>query len=258
MSEEALFLNNTSLTFGHNLILRKVSLCIFRGEIVSLMGPSGCGKTTLLRVVAGLAEAKEGEGRLFGQTVFRNTTLHYTRDIRNRIGIVFQGGALFDSLSVEQNVAFPLRHCFHQHWKEQEIAERVRIMLEQVGLAGTGERLPEELSGGMRKRVALARSLVHRPDFLLLDEPTTGLDPVTARQVDALIVKLAETYGTTVLSVTHDVVSALGISDRMLLMAEGRMLWEGTGEEWELSSNRHVRSFKRGVEPVVGGDPLES
>ncbi|MDO9508823.1 MAG: ATP-binding cassette domain-containing protein [Thermovirgaceae bacterium] len=247
-------MQHVSAGFGGKIVIHEVNMTLLSGEVTCLMGPSGCGKTTTLRLVAGLLKPQEGEIRLLGKTIRMETEEDELIDIRRELGVVFQGGALFDSMSVGQNIAFPLRYCRNLA-DEEKISSMVLEMLDHVELGDVREKFPAELSGGMRKRVAIARSLVHSPALLLLDEPTTGLDPITARHIDQLVLDLCSKFGFSVLVVTHDLVSALGIGDHLLLMEEGRVSWKGTSKEWSFSEHPGVRRFAEGMISVreMGG-----
>ena len=201
-------MHDVSVGFGDKEIIHEISMPIMAGEVTCLMGPSGCGKTTTLRLVAGLIKPQKGEIRLMGKTINTETEEYELIDIRRELGVVFQGGALFDPMSVGQNIAFPLRYC-RNIADEEKISSMVLDILNHVELGNVREQYPAELSGGMRKRVAIARSLVHNPSLLLLDEPTTGLDPITARHIDQLVLDLCGKFGFGVLVVTHDLISSL-------------------------------------------------
>ncbi len=242
-------LRQVGMDFNGHTVLHEVSFDLYPGEIVALMGPSGCGKTTVLRILIGLLEASRGELEIFGSPVREDTPRELLVSLRRRMGVVFQNGALFDSLTVGENVMFPLRHCLGMRDRDAMKA-RAQEILGAVELPGVEGKYPSELSGGMRKRVAIARSLVYRPELLLLDEPTTGLDPQTARHVDRLVRDLGRSFGIGVLVVTHDLVTTLGIAHRILLIDQGRISWRGSVEEWRRSTSPEVRRFARGMEPV--------
>jgi phospholipid/cholesterol/gamma-HCH transport system ATP-binding protein len=206
-------------------ILAGVNLQIRRGEILCVLGPSGTGKSVTLRHINGLTRPDEGEVMVFGQSV-TSLSEEALSPIRRRLAMLFQGGALFDSMSVEQNVGFPLRE--HTNKTSREIADTVAEKLAMVGLPGTQRKMPSELSGGMRKRVALARSIALEPEIILYDEPTTGLDPVTSEKIGHLIVDINHRIRTTSVVVTHDIVMARTVADRLAFLHQGRFQFIGT------------------------------
>lgn len=206
-------------------ILAGVNLQIRRGEILCILGPSGTGKSVTLRHINGLTRPDEGEVTVFGQSVV-SLSEEGLSPIRRRLAMLFQGGALFDSMNVEQNVGFPLRE--HTAKTPREIAETVAEKLSMVGLPGTQRKMPSELSGGMRKRVALARSIALEPEIILYDEPTTGLDPVTSEKIGHLIVDINHRIRTTSVVVTHDIVMARTVADRLAFLHQGRFQFIGT------------------------------
>lgn len=223
-------------------MLDGVSFELARGEGLAILGASGSGKTTLLRVVLALIEPDAGEiwveGFALGECSFEEILT-----LRRDIGMVFQGSALFDSMSVFENVAFPLRE--YTDLPERAIRERVHEVLEIVDLepSQVERQLPAELSGGMRKRVAIARAVTPRPELLLFDEPTGGLDPITTRTINRLVLKLREELGVSVIVVTHDVRSALRTSDRVALLHQGRLVFVGSPKEMLESEDEYVRQF---------------
>lgn len=246
MSEAIISLHDVSVSFDGKKVLRNVSLEMHSGKTTCLLGTSGCGKTTTLRVIAGLQRFESGEATFFGRKIQSDTPEKTIIPLRRRLGVVFQNGALFDSMTVGQNIGFPLQYC-KGIADTRKIKEAVSKMLEHVELGDVGEMFPSELSGGMRKRVAIARALVHEPEVLLLDEPTTGLDPVTARHIDALLYDLGHKFRVAVLVVTHDLVSALGIGDNLVLMESGEIAWQGSREEWLSSEAPSVKRFSSGL-----------
>jgi len=216
---------NVSKRYSGKEILAGVNLQIRRGEILCILGPSGTGKSVTLRHINGLTRPDEGDVMVFGQSVVSLSEEGLT-PIRRRLAMLFQGGALFDSMNVEQNVGFPLRE--HTTKTPREIAETVAEKLSMVGLPGTQRKMPSELSGGMRKRVALARSIALEPEIILYDEPTTGLDPVTSEKIGHLIVDINHRIRTTSVVVTHDIVMARTVADRLAFLHQGRFQFIGT------------------------------
>ena len=209
-------------------ILAGVNLQVRRGEILCILGPSGTGKSVTLRHINGLTRPDEGEVTVFGESVV-SLSEEALAPIRRRLAMLFQGGALFDSMNVEQNVGFPLRE--HTTKTPKEIAETVAEKLAMVGLPGIQRKMPSELSGGMRKRVALARSIALEPEIILYDEPTTGLDPLTSEKIGHLIVDINKRIQTTSIVVTHDIVMARTVSDRLAFLHQGRFQFIGTFSE---------------------------
>lgn len=230
-------------SFGANQVLRGVSLELSRGTTLAVMGGSGSGKTVLLRIIAGLIRPDSGEVSLFGTRIdrMREETM---LALRRRTGFVFQGAALFDSLSVFENVAFPLRE--HTSLSLAEITDRVHRFLGLVGLTGSDDLLPAELSGGMRKRVGIARALVMEPEVVFFDEPTAGLDPTNARLVAELIAELRTGVCDTAIVVTHDVEFADMVADQMAILYKGRFADVGTPAEIRRSENQDVQKFLAG------------
>ena len=214
--------------FGVKTVLDGVDLAVARGETVAIIGASGCGKTVLIKSLVGLTRVDAGSVRFDGLEL-AGADERTLAAVRARIGFVFQASALFDSITVAENVGYPLR--VRRGARRDEIAARVEECLELVGLAGTGPLFPGELSGGMRKRVAVARALATRPELLLYDEPTAGLDPANVERVARLIESLRAGLHTTSVVVTHDRDLALGVADRIALLAGGRIAWLGTNAE---------------------------
>ncbi len=225
--------------FDRHVVLDGVDLQVLRGSSVAILGGSGTGKSVLLKILTGLLRADRGEVRLFGTDATRLSEKGW-EPLRRRAGMLFQAGALFDSLSVGENVAFPLRE---RRMPQERIRDVVRERLEWVGLPGTEERFPSELSGGMRKRVALARTIAGDPELILYDEPTTGLDPLTGRRIAELIRELGQRMGTTSVVVTHDLICASIVADSWVFLGDGRLLASGKPEEMRRSSTPEVRDF---------------
>lgn len=236
-------LEGVTKAFGGRPVLRGIDLALARGEIFTLLGGSGSGKSVLLKHMVGLLRPDTGRVRIDG----RDTEQFRERDwveARRRIAYVFQGSALFDSLSVRENVAYGLRE--HLRPTEAEVDARVAECLGQVGLEGIESRMPAELSGGMRKRVAVARAIALAPEVILYDEPTTGLDPANARRIGHLVAALRHDLGVTSAVVTHDLELAFAISDRVGLLAGGRLVASGTCDEVRASGLPEVRAFLAG------------
>jgi phospholipid/cholesterol/gamma-HCH transport system ATP-binding protein len=229
--------------FGDHHVLRGVDLDIYRGETVVLLGGSGGGKSVLVKHLVGLLRADEGSVEVDGEDI-TNLPERKLAGVRKKISMMFQNGALFDSMNVAQNVAFPLREAGLRD--EDEIMRRVEEALEIVRLPGQMEKMPSELSGGMRKRVALARAVVERPCCVLFDEPHAGLDPITADSIDHLIKSLQTDLEITNIVITHELRSMFRIADRVVFMKEGRIYWEGTPAELKASADPELSNFVAG------------
>jgi len=214
--------------YGVRDVLSGISLKIVRGEVLCILGPSGTGKSVSLRHINGLEKPDDGDVRVFGESLV-GLSEEALSPIRRRLAMLFQGGALFDSMNVEENIAFPIRE--HLEKTPEETAAMVEEKLQMVGLPGTQRKMPAELSGGMRKRVALARSIALEPEVILYDEPTTGLDPLTSEKIAELIVDLNVRLHTTSVVVTHDIVTARTVSDRVAFLHQGRFQFVGTFDE---------------------------
>jgi phospholipid/cholesterol/gamma-HCH transport system ATP-binding protein len=228
---------------GHKQVLDGVDLEIQTGESIVVMGRSGTGKSVLLKHIIGLMSPDEGSIEVDGVEVV-GLREHELDDLRKRFGMLFQGSALFDSMTVGENVALGLRE--HAHLREAEIRRRVTERLEWVGLQGVEEMKPASLSGGMRKRVGLARALAMDPQYILYDEPTTGLDPIMADVIDQLIRGTQKRLGLTSIVVTHDLTSAYKVADRMAMLDSGRIVFAGTPDEVRGTLDPLVRQFIEG------------
>ena len=246
-------LRDVRKAFDRKQVLRGIDLALAKGTILAVMGGSGSGKTVLLRIASGLIYPDSGGVYLFGSRIDRMSE-EGMLPIRRRTGFVFQGAALFDSLSVFENVAYPLRE--HTRMSLREITERVHHFLTLVGLPDTDELMPAELSGGMRKRVGIARALVVEPEVVFFDEPTAGLDPTNARLVAQLIAQLRTGVCDTAIVVTHDVEFAELVADQMAILVGGNFAAVGTPAEIHRSANADVRRFLTGEHrPWFGDDP---
>lgn len=235
-------LRGVRLAFDERVVLGGIDLAVAERETLCVLGGSGAGKSTILRLILGLLAPSEGGIFVRGRDMVESS-YDEVLDIRRDMGMVFQGAALFDSLTVLDNVGFYLFE--HSDLSEAEITERVAAALKMVDLEPDEvmEQLPSELSGGMKKRVGIARALIHEPSILLYDEPTSGLDPITTRTIDELILKLQGELGVTSVVVTHALDSAFRIADRLALLFEGNIVFEGTAEEMRTANDPYVREF---------------
>lgn len=231
---------NLYKSFGDLPVLQGVNLTVQDSERLVVIGGSGCGKSVLLRHIAGLLKSDRGSLKIDGQDLIPLTERELN-PIRKKIGVLFQGSALFDSLDVFHNVAFSLIE--QRKLSDTEIRKKVSEVLEIVGMKGQETKKPAELSGGMRKRVGLARAVISRPKIMLYDEPTTGLDPQIADAINHLILKLSEKFNATSIVVTHDMISAYKVGTRIAMLHEGKILVSGTPDEIQQNSNPIVRKF---------------
>ena len=236
-------LHGVRIAFNSHEVLRGIDLTVLEGEILTIMGGSGSGKSVLLRLLAGLIKPQRGEIRINGTDIVPLSEDEML-SFRRRLGVVFQQAALFDSMSVAENIAYPLRE--HEQLDEAAIQQRVAELLEIVGLPGLQGQYPAELSGGMRKRVGVARALALRPTIVLYDEPTSGLDPGNAKMISELIAQVSKTFGTTSVVVSHDLYWSLRISTRVALLYGGKMVAAGTPSEIQSSSIPEVQAFLAG------------
>src|SRR5947209_10392167 len=234
---------NVKKRFAHLVVLDGVSLKVERGESVVVIGASGSGKSVLLKHIVGLLRPDDGEVYFDGVRI-DSLPERDLMPIRRRCGFLFQMGALFDSLTVGENIGFPLTE--HTRMSDAEVRKVVASKLAMVGLPGSERKMPGELSGGQRKRVALARAIALDPEVILYDEPTTGLDPVRADVINQLIIKLQRELNVTSITVTHDMQSAFKIGTRIVMLNEGKLIVDGTPEEIQRSENHIVRQFIRG------------
>jgi len=228
------------VSYGEREVLHGLTFDVRRGETMVLMGGSGSGKSTTLRTLVGLEKASSGQVLINGQDI-STATIRQMDAIRKRIGLAFQGGALIGSLTVGENIALPLHE--HTMLEASTIEVMVRIKLEQVGLSGFENYSPAQLSGGMRKRAAFARAIALDPEILFFDEPSAGLDPITAAGIDELILSLKKAYGITMVVVTHELASAFLIADRIVLIDHGNIAAMGSAEEVKNSQHPRVRQF---------------
>jgi phospholipid/cholesterol/gamma-HCH transport system ATP-binding protein len=235
---------NLEKSFGDHKVLDGVSFCIEKGESVVIIGRSGGGKSILLKHLIALLKPDAGQVLIDGENVVPLDERQLLR-VRHKFGMLFQGAALFDSMTVAENIAFPLRR--ERHLAESEIAGRVSEVLEMVDLPGTERKKPSELSGGMRKRVGLARAIVYQPEIVLYDEPTTGLDPIVSDSIDQLILRVRDRLHVTSVVVTHDMRSARRIGQRILMLHDKRIYTAGTPDEIFQSQDPIVHQFVEGI-----------
>ncbi len=235
---------NLTKQFGPRIVLDNISLKIDKGKTTVVIGPSGCGKTVLIKHFIVLVRPTSGEVYFRGQRI-DNLSERQLNKIRTRYGFLFQGGALFDSLTVAENIMFPIRQHFEvTNWREVE--ELVKAKLAMVGLDGYQNYYPANLSGGQRKRVALARAIALNPEVILYDEPTTGLDPIRADTINELILKLQRELGETTVVVTHDMTSAYKIADRIVMLHDGRIIADGDADHIRNHPHPKVQQFING------------
>lgn len=245
MAEAVISLRQLNITFGTHTVLDNIDLDVYKGETLAVLGPSGTGKSTVLRSMIGLLEPNGGQIFIQGEDVSGLDEDGWNR-LRMKMGMVFQYSALFDFLTVGENVAFGLRQ--HTDKSDEEIQGIVTQMLDLVGLPGTQDLYPAELSGGMKKRVGLARAIAVNPEIVLYDEPTAGLDPIMSRNISRLIKKTQEQLHVTSVLVTHDMQSAFYAADRVAMLYEGHIVAIGTAEEMKNSTNPIVKAFIEGCE----------
>jgi phospholipid/cholesterol/gamma-HCH transport system ATP-binding protein len=240
------------VSYGEREILHGISFDVLQGETLVILGGSGSGKSTLLRALVGLEKPSSGEIWIRGRNL-ANTSAAEMDELRKKIGMSFQGGALFGSMTVGENVALPLRE--HTQLEDSTIEIILRLKLQQVGLEGFEYYTPSQLSGGMKKRAAIARALALDPEVLFFDEPSAGLDPIIAAGIDQLILELKRAFRMTIIVVTHELASAFVIADRMLLIDKGNIVALGTPEEMRSSRQPRVRQFlDRVAEPEISGE----
>ena len=237
----AIELRQVHKAFGHQTVLNGVDLAVRRRETVAVLGRSGAGKSVLLKIIVGLQQPDAGTIQIHGQAT-SGLTPDQMDDLRLKIGYLFQEGALYDSLSIEENVAFPLRH-HRDRLSDADLQKRVRELLAVVGMEQDAAKRPAEISGGMKKRVGLARALALEPDILLFDEPTAGLDPITAGEIEELMLRLKKEREIASVLVTHDVHGARAVADRVALIKDGTIVAQGTFDELAQNRDPFVSQF---------------
>ena len=234
-------INNLKKSFGLQEVLSDVSLTLMNGENLVILGKSGSGKSVLIKCIVGLLFADGGTINVFEKNVNKLNELELN-ELRTKIGFLFQSGALYDSMTVKQNLEFPLRRI-KKGITQDEIEEKINEVLENVGLADAMNKMPSQLSGGMRKRISLARTIVVDPMIMLYDEPTTGLDPITSDEISSLINDVQKKYKTSSIIITHDIKCALNTANRIIMLRDGEVYLEGKTEDFENSTDAFIQSF---------------
>ncbi|MES2285943.1 MAG: ATP-binding cassette domain-containing protein [Bacteroidota bacterium] len=237
----AVEMEHLSKSFGKNCVLKDVSFRIKKGENLVILGKSGSGKSVLIKCLAGLVEHEQGALVILGKRM-SDLDKKERIEIRKKIGFLFQSGALYDSMSVKENLEFPLKKALRLKSKEK-IKSLVEEALKNIGLSKAIDKMPSELSGGMRKRLSLARTLILQPEIILYDEPTTGLDPITSKEISHLILDVQKKYNTSSIIITHDMDCARITANRVIVLKDGHFFAEGTFEELENSEDEWIRSF---------------
>ncbi|MFN0188774.1 MAG: ABC transporter ATP-binding protein [Bacteroidia bacterium] len=234
-------INNLRKSFGKQEVLKDLSLKLFDNENLVVLGKSGTGKSVLIKCIVSLLSSDDGTINVLGKDVLTLSKNDLSK-MREKIGFLFQSGALYDSMTVKQNMEFPLKRI-KKNLTQKERDEKIEEVLENVGLADALHKMPSQLSGGMRKRISLARTIVVDPIIMLYDEPTTGLDPVTSDEISSLILDVQEKYKTASIIITHDIKCAVRTADRIIMLAEGEVYMEGKTEDFEKSSDPEIASF---------------
>ena len=234
-------IKNLHKSFGANKVLQGINLDIDTGETLVIIGRSGCGKSVLIKHIVGLLYPDEGYVNVEGRKV-DELTMKELYNLRSKFGFLFQGSALFDSMTVEENISLPLEESKIK-FSRTEIDKKVAEKLEMVGMSGVQKLKPAELSGGMKKRVGLARALITDPDYVFYDEPTTGLDPIMSDSIDELIKELTDKLNSTSIVVTHDMYSVKNVADRVAMMHEGKIYFTGTPSELLSSNDKIIKEF---------------
>lgn len=240
-SEKVLELTHLAKSFEDNEVLKDINLSVLKGETLTILGKSGTGKSVILKCIIGLILPDNGRVEVFGKDIF-GMSENELKSTRIKIGFLFQGSALYDSMTVRENLEFPMLRQ-KNHIDSKEMTGKVEEALNSVGLIDAIDKMPSELSGGMKKRIGLARTLILDPEIILYDEPTTGLDPVTSREISELILKMRDKFNVTSVVVTHDMPCTKLVSDRIVILKEGIFSKQGTYEELEKSGDKFVKGF---------------
>jgi len=240
-TESVIVIEDLQIGFGEKQVLKGVSMQLNKQENLVVLGKSGTGKSVLIKCIVRLLKADSGSIKVLGEEV-NSAKREELEEIRKKIGFLFQSGALYDSMTVKENLEFPLRRI-KKDLSEEEISNKVAEALENVGLPDAINKMPSELSGGMRKRISLARTIIVDPEIMLYDEPTTGLDPVTSDEISMLINDIQEKYKTASIIITHDIECVRTVANRIIMLKEGEVYKEGTLEEFENDSDEYISSF---------------
>lgn len=240
-TEDILVIQDLTKSFETTAVLKGLSLTLKKGENLVILGKSGTGKSVLIKCIVRLLNVDSGSINVLGEeiTTLKNEELN---EVRRKIGFLFQSGALYDSMTVRENLEFPLKRIF-KNLSKKEMEEKVKTALENVGLPDAIDKMPSELSGGMRKRISLARTIIVDPEIMLYDEPTTGLDPVTSHEISLLINEIQEKYKTSSIIITHDIECAKTVANRIIMLQEGEVYKEGMLADFENSDDELVKSY---------------
>jgi phospholipid/cholesterol/gamma-HCH transport system ATP-binding protein len=242
MNAPVIEIENLSKSFGANRVLKNFSMTVPKGKNLVILGKSGSGKSVLIKCIVSLITPDDGLIKIFGEDISNYATDSLDK-LRARIGFLFQSNALYDSMTVRQNLEFPLRHHWNTERRERDTEQAVLEVLEDVGLVHTVDMMPSELSGGMRKRIALARTLILQPEIILYDEPTTGLDPITGREISHLIVQVQKKYNATAIIISHDMNCIQITANSVIMLIEGRRYAEDTYENLQLHNDPKIHEF---------------
>ena len=234
-------MHNIKKSFGKKEVLKDINMHLYKGENLVVLGKSGTGKSVTIKCMVGLLVQDEGTAVVLGEDV-NQLPSDQLKELRAKVGFLFQSAALYDSLTVRENLEFPLTRVLKLK-DQNDITQRIEEVLEAVGLASAIDMMPSDLSGGMRKRIGLARTLILKPEIMLYDEPTTGLDPITSREISELILQMQQKYKTSSIIITHDMACAEVTADRILVMNDGTIVAEGSYQELQNSEDKLVRSF---------------
>jgi phospholipid/cholesterol/gamma-HCH transport system ATP-binding protein len=240
-NQPVIVIENAKKSFGSNEVMKDISFQLNKQENLVILGKSGSGKSVLIKCIVRLLKADSGLISVFGKDI-NSAEKEELNSIRKKIGFLFQSGALYDSMTVKENLEFPLRR-FKKDLSEEEITTKINTALENVGLSDVLNKMPSELSGGMRKRISLARTVIVDPEIMLYDEPTTGLDPVTALEISDLINTVKQTYKTSSIIITHDMECVRTVADRIIMLKDGFVYQEGSLADFENSTDAYIESF---------------